>query len=385
MLASTRFCTAAIAGTGGGKTVAGMIWLLIQMVQNPGQQWVVAEPTWDMVGRVLLTSTPGRMSLVDLLGRFDSDQVYLRSQGVLRHRLGTVYFVSAERPQALQGAHVAGVWLDEAGLMKLEAWLTVLQRVGYAGGKVLITTTPYNRGWLKTQVYDRWMDGDGDYYVVRFPSTANPRFPVEAVERARRTMSTSRFAMLYEGQFGQAEGQVYDCFDAVRHSVEPFEVPVDWPRVGGIDLGFNNPTAGVLLARDPDGVWYWYQEHYLREATLDRHAAMLRAAGGGAFPWYGDPSAAQQLQELRRGGLQVVGANNDVKAGIDTVYSLFASNRLRVFRSCRYGLDELESYVWQKGEEGFEDKPVKENDHLMDALRYALHSVEKGAALRLWT
>src|SRR3972149_3415104 len=159
VLESDVFCTAAIAGTGGGKTVGGMVWLLLQMVRNPGQMWLVAEPTQDMVERILWTSSPGRLSLVDLLGRFDPAQVFLRSKGVLHHRLGTVFFGSAERPEAFQGVHVAGIWLDEGGLMRREVFLVGLQRVGFLGGKLLITTTPYNMGWLKSAVYDSWRDG----------------------------------------------------------------------------------------------------------------------------------------------------------------------------------------------------------------------------------
>ena len=227
VLRSETFCTAAIAGTGGGKTVAGMVWLLLQMVQRPGQTWVVAEPSQLMLDRILLTSSPGRMSLVDFLGRFDPDQVFLQSKGVLRHRLLTVFFASAERPQVLQGAHVGGVWLDEAGLMAREAWLVALQRVGYSSGRILITTTPYNMGWLKTSVYDPWKNGDADYNVVQFSSVANPKFPKEALERARRSMSESRFRMLYEGQFARAEGLIYDCFQIAQHTVEPFEIPAD--------------------------------------------------------------------------------------------------------------------------------------------------------------
>ena len=383
MLESDAFCTAAIAGTGGGKTVVGMVWLLVQMTRNPGQLWVVAEPTDDMVERVLLTSAPGRMSLVEFMGLFDLGQVYLRSKGILRHRLGTIFFVSAGNPDALQGAHVAGIWLDEAGLMKMQAWLVALQRVGYAGGRLLITTTPYNKGWLKTQVFDEWREGNRDFVVAQFPSTANPRYPGEAIERARRTMSATRFAMLYLGEFGRPEGMIYDCFDQSRDVVEPFEIPREWRRLGGLDFGYNNPTAAVFLARDPDGVYYWYDEHYQREQTLGVHAAQLAARGGLELTWYGDPAAAQQMAELRRARLSVVPGDNDVNAGIDTVYSLFASGRLKVFRTCRFGINELEGYVWDRRDGMTVDRPVKEDDHLMDALRYALHTTEKGPRLTL--
>lgn len=385
VIESKAFCTAAIAGTGGGKTVAGYIWLLINMIQRPGQIWVVAEPTSDMVDRILLTPAPGRFTLPEFLKHFDPEMVFLKSKGIIRHKLGTVIFASGERPESLQGAQLGGIWLDEAGLMKREAWLTAVQRTGFYGGRILITTTPYNMGWLKRDVYDTWQEGDADYCVVNFPSTANPRYPKEAVERARRTMSETRFRMLYEGKFGRPEGMIYDCFEDDANLVDDFSIPPDWERVGGIDFGFNNPTAAVFLARNEDGVYYLSADYKRREAVMADHAADLVGKGGERWIWYGDPAAAQNILEMRRLGLTVVEANNDVSNGIDTVYGLIKSRRLRIMRSCKATLDELGSYAWKKDAKSGDlaDEPIKENDHLMDALRYALHSVEKGGGLRL--
>lgn len=386
-LRSEAFCTAAIAGTGGGKTVTGFVWLPVQMVLRPGQMWLAAEPTDEMLERNFLVSTQGRPSLLEVLRRLDPNMVYLSGERVIRHRLGTVYLASAFNPDVWQGGHLAGVWLDEAGLMKYAAWLTAVQRVGYLQGKVLITTTPYNKGWLKFDVYDRWMDGDADYNVVRFPSTANPKFPVAAMERAKRIMSAARFDMLYKGEFGRPEGMVYDCFEATRDTVEPFDVSTRWQRWGGVDFGWNHPTAALTVARDGDGVYYVVAEHYEREMGLARHAAVLKAGGGQAWSWYYDPSAPQQAAELRRGGLVMQPAVNDVQAGIDTVYALFKTGRLKVFRTCKHLIDELEGYTWRKRSNSplFEDEPVKEHDDAVDALRYVLHSVEAGPRLSLAT
>ena len=376
-LRSEAFCVAPIAGTGGGKTSIARVWLVKEMAKRPGMLWLWAEPVSDMVDRIALTTTAKSMSVPDFLKWFDRKQVFLSSKGLVRNRLGTVAFVSAHNPDSWQGGHLGGAVLDEAGLMKREAFETALQRVGLSGGSLFLPTTPYNMGWLKTDVADRAKDGDKDYHVVRFPSLANPAYPREAVERARRTMSPARFAMMYEGEFGRPEGMVYDCWDVGRHVVDDFAVPADWYRVGGVDFGYNDPTAGVWLARNGDGVWYWYREHYRRGATLSVHARALGLNGGRGGVWYADPSGAQQQAELRRHGLRVRDADNDVQAGIDTVYELLMTDRLRVFRSCKHGLDEVEGYVWKRDRGGFTDEPVKERDHLMDALRYALHSVEK--------
>jgi hypothetical protein len=71
----------------------------------------------------------------------------------------------------------------------------------------------------------------------------------------------------------------------------------------------------------------------------------------------------------------VAKAQNDVKDGIRSVGVALGSNALSVHRSCKGLLSEIGSYAWDpKAAEKGEDKPLKIDDHSVDALRYALHS-----------
>ena len=142
--------------------------------------------------------------------------------------------------------------------------------------------------------------------------------------------------------------------------VQPFPIPDDWPRSAAIDFGFNHPTAAVWLARDPDGVYYLYQEYRKAGDLLANHARAINAISGQLLPsapgepvgppvpirWYADPSAKQAISEMRRLGIPLVPADNDVLAGIDTLSTLMATGRFRVFRTCQHWLDEVEGYVW---------------------------------------
>ena len=101
----------------------------------------------------------------------------------------------------------------------------------------------------------------------------------------------------------------------------------------------------------------------------------VRPGGGprGISLWYADPSARQERAELRRLGLPLSLADNDVMAGIDTLSTVMATRRLKDFRSCQDWLDEVEGYVWDKDGDGFLDRPLKLNNDLLDATRYLVH------------
>jgi len=95
---------------------------------------------------------------------------------------------------------------------------------------------------------------------------------------------------------------------------------------------------------------------------------------------YIDPSAASFKVELRKKGITIIDADNDVLNGITYMTSEMAQGNLFVCEQCPVLIDEIGQYVWdkKKAEKG-EDAPLKQNDHALDSLRYALltHKVTK--------
>lgn len=377
---------AAIAGTGGGKTVLLFIICLKAMLERPGEHWLFAEPTKEMITRNLLKAAPGRLSLLDILQHVDSSARHHSGDNAIYTKYGTVWLVSCTNPLTMEGAHVAGAFLDEAGQVSKLAFETAQRRAAFKGGTVWIGTTPYNRGWLYKDVFLPWQQGDPDIFVERFSSLANPRYPREVYERNQRNMDPARFRMFHEGGFERPEGMIYKGWDDVAMVVEPFEIPNDWPRFGGLDYGWNHPTAAVWIARGPDGKYYIYEEYRESEGLIAKHFDAMQEKCASQVPrWWDDPAGAQYSAEMRRLGLPVQGAQNEVQAGLDTVAELMASGRLKVFRTCKNWLTEIEGYVWDKNVSGeFKDKPVEVDDDLMDATRYGFHSELKGGKTSLY-
>ena len=363
---------AMLAGTGSGKTWVGPIWLYREIQQHPTGSFLVVSPTYQMFQRIVLPETLKFMDAVAKGEYRSGERTYYLPTG------GKIYFGSADNPFSLEGVHVYAAWMDEAGQMKREAWDVVLRRVGFHNGRVLITTTPYNLGWLKTEFYDRWKAGDKDYDVIQFASIENPYYPREEFERAKATMPDWKFKMFYLGEFTKPEGLVYEDFDSSKHIVNPFPIPPEWRRVMGIDFGYNNPTAAVWIAVSPDDVMYVYREYYKRnKIPQESGAEILRLCEGENIEAaFCDPSEPAAIEEYRRLGIPAISANNAVKKGIETVIARLKSDRLFVFRGLNNLLDEIENYRWKVHNESVIDEPLKEYDHAVDALRYAVLSVQ---------
>ncbi|MQY69791.1 MAG: terminase, partial [Firmicutes bacterium] len=207
MLSPARFI-GLIAGTGGGKTFFGPIWLLKQVRDYPQDSFFVIAPTFPLFNRTTMPEFRKRFDYdPDLKGEYKEQKK--------EYRLGTggiIYFGSADRPDSLEGGQVRAVWCDEAGQIKLASWQAIQRRLGVKMGRCLLTTTPYSLNWLKTDFYDPWKAGDSDYDVIQFSSIDSPYYPRKEYERAKRTLDRRIFEMRYMGLFRKMAGLVYAEF-----------------------------------------------------------------------------------------------------------------------------------------------------------------------------
>lgn len=291
---------------------------------------------------------------------------------------GRVILRSAQSSGGLESATALAAWMDECGqdAFTVEDWEAVQRRLALTQGPVLGTTTPYNVGWLKRDVYDRWKAGDPTFNVIQFPSILNPAFPPEEFERLRRTMQTWRFQMFFEGLLVQPAGLIYDCFTE-EMVVRPFPVPPHWRRVIGLDFGGANQAA-VYLAREPaTGAWYAYAESLTGQKTTREYAlGVIKALEGCPTRqvYGGASSEGQQRRDWAAAGVWVEEPTvKEVEPGIDRITEVIKLGLFRVFDSCRGLLDELGSYRRKLDDAGDPTDLIvdKRAYHILDALRYA--------------
>lgn len=375
--------TAAIAGTGGGKTALGGVWIAKKCAEiiASGRQplGMVIAPTHKVLMRATVPALIETFAGTNLEGTFKSQMgVYELPGG------GKIWCQGADNPGGLEGGQFDFVWADEAGQMKLKVWHAITGRTGLKQAQILLTTTPYGFNWLYLEFYKRAQAGDPDYKVVQFNSIANPAYPKEEFERARRELTTDRFNMRYKGLFLNTEGLVFpgltEC--VVDRSVE--DVLSESGRLyGGIDYGWNDPFCALCgLLDENDVLWIWY-ERYMPKRTIEDHAEHLPKFLDRKPLWFADHTP-ELTQKLKRGGHRVKKAYKSILPGVDAVNARIKTQRLFICegittKSAPALVVEGGSYLYyqDENEEFLGDKPdPKCEDHACDALRYMIAGID---------
>ena len=395
---SDRRFVVVTAGTQGGKTCYGPWWLWRE-IQNCGAgDYIVATPSFRLLNLKALPEFKNLFEKELQLGRlwvspqpkfeFSSagqKKVFGKDTGITTN----VFFGHAQDPDSLESATAKAAWLDEAGQKKFKqgSFEAILRRLSIAQGRVLITTTPYNLGWLKKLLFDPWDEArqrgekHPEIQIIRFDSTTNPVFPKEEFARAKRDLPAWKFNMFYRGFFERPAGLIYDCWNSEIHEMPRFRLSDQWPRYLGLDFGGVN-TAGIFLAKDPgSGKLYAYREYHAGSRTAKQHVEeLLRGEPSMPIVCGGAGSEDQWRAEFAAAGLPVMAPDiTEVEVGINRVYAALQTEELVVFDDLEDTINEIENYSRPTDEagqvlEGIEDK---EKFHKLDALRYIVGKIRR--------
>lgn len=293
-----------------------------------------------------------------------------------------IYFVGAHDEGAvrrIQGSTLAFSYVDEATCIPAPFWRMLLSRLSIRGSQLLATCNPEGPAhWLKKEFIDRAHELDLAHW--HFTLDDNPSLDEKYKANLKNEYSGMWFNRYILGEWAVAHGLIYDCFDHYNTYEHPMEAPTYY--IVGVDYGTTNATAAVLCAVTPNR---WPQirveeEYYYDSAKKGRSKTddELVSDIKNFISWrnvraiYIDPAAASLKIAMRQQDLPVLDANNNVLLGIKIVTKFVSGKNIVIQKGCKTLLEHIQSYAWDpKAADRGEDKPLKVNDHILDALRYA--------------
>ena len=291
------------------------------------------------------------------------------------------YFLFGGRDESsymlVQGITLAGALLDEVALMPQSFVDQVCARCSVFGSKLWFNCNP---GGPEHWFYKTWVlrCKEMNALHLHFTMQDNLSLAPEIRERYERMYVGVFYRRYIQGEWCLAEGLIYQ-FDKDVHVVK--DLPTDGFWYISCDYGTLNPfSAGLWCVNEGRAVRvaeYYYSGRGSSSMKTDEeyYQELEKLAGDRCIrSVVVDPSAASFIACIRRHGrFSVRKAKNDVLLGIRLTASMLHAGVIKIGTECKDAIREFGLYRWE--EKGEVDKPIKENDHAMDDIRYFCNTV----------
>lgn len=363
-----------------GKTVAMTVGFIMWAMTNfNGQNFALCGKTIESLRRNVTSNLPTWLAGVFSFKEHRTEnKIVVTANG----KSNNFYLFGGKDESSaglIQGITLAGILLDEVALMPRSFVEQAVARCSVEGSKLWFNCNPEGPShWF----YLSWVLRAKELNMLRLHFTMDDNLSLSPAVKAR-------YESLYSGVFYDrfirglwvvAEGLIYTMFNKDFHVVRAEARPYDKYYIS-CDYGTVNPTSIGLWGR-ANGKWYRMREYYFdsrkegRQRTDEEHYAELEnlAADLHITAVIVDPSAASFIEVIRRHGrFRVEKASNAVVDGIRNVATRLQSGDIFICEGCTDCIREFGLYRWD--EKATADRPIKENDHSMDDVRYFVHKV----------
>lgn len=272
----------------------------------------------------------------------------------------------------IQGRTLAGVLLDEVALMPRSFVEQALARCSVDGAKLWFSCNPGSpQHWFYTEWIQRHESRNALY--LHFEMTDNPGLSAKTLERYQSMYSGVFYDRYIRGLWVVAEGLIYPMFN---DSCIVDELPETGEYYISCDYGTLNPfSAGLWCVNRGRAVrmaeYYYSGRDKQYQLTDEEYYAEVEKLAGERNIRHiiVDPSAASFIACIKKHGrFSVRKAKNDVMYGIRLTSAMLRAGAIKIGSGCVDAIREFGLYRWD--EDSNEDKPIKENDHAMDDIRY---------------
>jgi PBSX family phage terminase large subunit len=365
-----------------GKTVGTVFKFMLDAVQCPDSKIYIVGHTFDTAYRnvVRLIMESEELAVFRPFCTWSGKKLYFRDKII------TVLGAKDEGAiGSFQGDTHSLTYCDEITLYPASIIDMIDTRLSCVHSKAHATMNPSFpthkvKGWI-----DKAIEGDANYYQMHFTLDDNPYVPQDYKDRIKNSLSGVFYKRNYLGLWCLAEGAIFDFFDRNIHVLRKPPCAAEY-YIASIDYGASNPFACLLIGISTGqytqtGKKMWVEKEYYWDPKVKQRGKTNSEFAYDVIEFlqdynvrniYIDPSAAAFKIEMRRAGMTMIDANNEVLDGILMTISEMQKGNLYILDSCKNTIREIEGYVWDiKAAEKGDDEPVKKADHCTDALRYA--------------
>lgn len=284
-----------------------------------------------------------------------------------------VYTKSISGLAGARGFTAYGAYVNEASLANERVFSEILSRCSKAGSHVIADTNPdAPTHWLKTDYIDN-KDPENKTLVFTFTMDENTFLDPNYIKQKKAQTPTGMF---YDreilGLWVSGDGLVYRDFDKQRMVIPKAKLPHIVKYYCGVDWGFDHKGVITVWGDDNDGNVYLLHEYTSQFKFIYywvKLAKKLQDKYGYNLTFWADSARPDNVTEFQKAGIDCRNANKSRMAGIEKVAEFMKTGHFFVNADgIDQFLDEIYQYVWDENT----GEPKKENDDVMDSMRYAI-------------
>ena len=367
-----RFVVAALSRRTGKTYISNVISQLVAYV--PGCNILIISPNYSL-SQISWDLQRGMLNQFEVeLERSNAKDKIMELKNGSTIRMGSV-----SQADSVVGRSYDFILFDEAALDDRGENVFNIQlrpTLDKTNSKAVFISTPRGKNWFH-KFFERGLDPEfPDWVSIHSDWRENPRVAEADINAARKVMSDAEFRQEYEANFVAMQGQIWSLGEHCVSAIEPESID-KWDVIAGLDIGFRDATAFVVIITD--GVKFYIVDEYVKNGvTTDTHARIISKM---MKQWEIDfiyiDSAAQQTKYdlVANYDIATINAKKSIPDGIGYVAAITDNDRLLVDESCKYTLDAMANYRWDDRPGLLKEKPVHdEHSHIADAIRYAMYS-----------
>lgn len=279
---------------------------------------------------------------------------------------------------AIRGMTSFGAYVNEASLANEAVFNEILDRCSAPDARIICDTNPdVPTHYLKKNYIDN-NDPKAGIVSYHFTIDDNTFLPKEYLERKK---AGTPAGMFYDrsilGLWVSGEGMVYRDFNTDTMVIPRSKLPDNLNYYCGVDWGYEHKGTIVVMADDRDGNTYLIEEHTRQFEEIDYWVTIAKEVQeryGKKLKFWADSARPEHVARFQREGLKAFNAKKSVLSGIESVAKCMKQGHFFVIKEAIDAfLDEIYQYVWDETT----GLPVKLNDDVMDALRYAIYNTHE--------
>lgn len=245
--------------------------------------------------------------------------------------------------------------------------------------QIIMTFNPWSeKHWIKKRFYD---NPDENTLALTTTYKTNEWLGSDdiALFESMRVRNPRRYAIEGLGEWGIAEGLVYEDFVEREFNYQEISKRKSVTSIFGLDFGYtNDPTAFICALVDQDTKeLYIFDEHYEKAMTNSEIAAMIKYKGYAKEVIIADSSEPKSIEEIKRAGVMRIKGAAKGKDSILNGIQLIQDYKIIVHPKCENTILELSNYVWDTKDGVMINKPIDDYNHLLDSLRYGMERIKK--------